>query len=385
MIDADIARVRAQLENMLGSPFVDGNKVEVLQNGDEIFPAMIGAANDATESIDFLTFVYWKGAIAKTFAETLAERASAGVRVRVLLDAFGAHQMEDDLLTLLQDSRAEVRWFRPLSTWRVWRSDKRTHRKIMIVDNARGFTGGVGIAEEWSGDARGPGEWRDTHFSLEGPAVRSLNAAFVDNWNEAGDWTWDIVHEPPTKFDGGYAVQVVRASSTIGWSDTAALLRSMISVSRRTLTIVTPYFVPDAQLVALICAPAQRNVVVNLMFCGQYTDARLSQLAGQRAYEALLNSGVTLWRYQKTMLHAKLIIADGQFSCAGSANLNHRSMGKDEECCFVVISEDIARQLQQRFGEDCESSEKISLREWEGRGTVMRTKEWLANLLVEQL
>ena len=206
MNDDHAVQVRTQLENMLGSPFADGNRVTVLQNGDEIFPAMIDAIKGATKSIDFLTFVYWEGDIAQTFAEALASRASDGLRVRILLDSFGARLLHEDLLSLLERAGAEVRWFRPLSTWRLWRSDKRTHRKIMITDNARGFTGGVGIAEEWTGDAGGPDEWRDTHFAIEGPAVRSLNAAFMDNWNEAGEWTWDEVYEPPNQFEDGCTI-----------------------------------------------------------------------------------------------------------------------------------------------------------------------------------
>jgi len=386
--DADhdfVTQVRTQLENMLGSPFVDGNHVQALQNGAEIFPAMLDALEQAKSSIDFLTYVYWEGDIAREFAETLADRAKDGLRVRVLLDSFGASEMSEDLLSLIKDAGAEVRWFRPLSTWRIWRSDKRTHRKILITDNERGFTGGVGIAEEWTGDAGGPNEWRDTHFAFKGPAVRSLNAAFMDNWNECGEWTWDEVHAPPAEFEDGVPVQVVRASSTIGWSDTAALLRAMITISRRSLTIVTPYFVPDEQLRSLLCAAAKRGVDVNLMIPGQYCDARTSQLAGQPSYGPLLDAGVNLWRYQKTMLHAKLTIVDSQFSCIGSANLNHRSMGKDEECCAVVISGKIAEQLEQRFQADCEFSEQVSLEEWRKRGSWMRAKEWLAGRFIEQL
>lgn len=383
--DRDYAGYRAQLEYAVGVPFVEGNRLTVLQNGVEIFPAMLNAIEQAQQQVDFETYVYWRGDIAERFARALADKAREGKIVRVLLDSFGAKKMSDGLIDIMQEGGVEVRWFRPLGTWRLWRSDKRTHRKILIIDDCVGFTGGVGIAEEWTGDARNPDEWRDTHLRIEGPAVPGLKAAFLENWNESGDWTWEGKRDIPDARSDGESVQIVRASSTIGWTGMATLMHSLVSLSSQSLTLVTAYFVPDPRLVNLICAAAARGVSVRVLIPGRYCDTRLSQLAGQVSIDRLLDCGVSIWRYQTTMLHAKLVMIDSTLACVGSANLNHRSMGKDEECCAVIASPAVTRQLEDRFVTDCEGAEALALDEWRARGTWLRIQERLARLLVEQL
>lgn len=192
---------RRCFEAALGVPFTEGNHVQPLVNGQRIFPAMIDAIAEAKESIDFLTFIYWQGDVAERFGRALAERARAGVKVRVLLDAFGAHSMPAEVLKELTDGGAEIAWFRPKARWRIWQIDNRTHRKILLVDDRVGFTGGVGIAAEWDGDARDPNEWRETHFKMTGPVLDGLRGAFLSNWIEAGRPGFEytrVVEAPPT-------------------------------------------------------------------------------------------------------------------------------------------------------------------------------------------
>ena len=182
-----IAVLRRGLEGIMGVPATEGNAVEVLRNGDQIFPAMLDAIAGAQRTVDFLTFVYWRCEIGRQFAERLSERARAGVRVRVLLDGWGAHSIEPTLLTRMQDAGAQVQWFRPLARFQAHKANRRTHRKVLVVDEQVAFTGGVGIADEWTGDARDEREWRDTHFRIRGPAVDGLRGAFLSNWVEADD------------------------------------------------------------------------------------------------------------------------------------------------------------------------------------------------------
>lgn len=378
-------RLRALLSQALGRRFTDGNSLELLQNGVQIFPAMLEAIANARHRVDFVTYVYWTGEIAREFAAALSGRARAGVHVRVLLDAFGAKKMDSSLVDEMQAAGVDVRWFRPVATWRFWRSDKRTHRKLLICDDDIAFTGGVGIAEEWQGDARNPDEWRDTHVAIRGPAVTELRAAFLDNWNEAGDWHFESRISAPEIQAQDVGVQVIRASSTIGWTDAAAMLRALVSLSEHRLRIVTAYFNPDQALVELLIAAAERGVDVQILIPGQYCDSRLSQLAGHLHISRLLRSGVRLWRYQQTMLHSKLITVDGHLACIGSANMNHRSIGKDEECCVIATCEDLARQLDERFAKDCECAEPYQLDEWQNRGMWLRAKERCARMVVEQL
>ena len=346
---------------------------------------MLDAIGAAERRIDFATFVYWTGDIARKFADALSGKARSGVQVRILLDAFGASKMDPALVKGMREAGAEVRWFRPLSTWRIWRSDKRTHRKLLICDESVGFTGGVGIAKEWEGDARNPGEWRDTHFALRGPVVTDLRAAFMDNWNEAGDWTFDSRVATPEKQEQNLSIQVVRGSTTIRWTDTATLLRSLVSLSTARLRITTAYFNPDRTLVDLFLEARARGVDVQILMPGKYCDSRLSQLSGHQHIERLLQAGVRMWRYQKTMLHAKVVTVDSRLAFGGSANLNFRSMGKDEECSIVVDSAEIADQLDAAFEQDTEAAEPLELERWRARPTRLRWMERCARVIAEQL
>lgn len=376
---------RSELEYAVGVPFTDGNSVEPLHNGVEIFPAMLDAIRASRRSIEFLTYIYWTGDIAEAFAAALAERARSGVRVRVLLDAYGSLPMDDALLDEMSESGVEVRKFRPLARLRLWRNDKRTHRKILVCDNRVGFTGGVGVGTPWEGDARGPDEWRDLHCRIVGPAIRGLRVAFKDNWNESGPWEWELPVADELLPGDGVPVQVVRASASLGWTDMATLLRSLVSIARHSLRLVAPYFVPDPVLRDLMAGAAARGVDVRLLIPGRYHDSRLSQLAGNPDIDAALAAGVRVFLYQKTMLHMKLILVDDAVCCIGSANLNHRSEGKDEECSVVALCPDVARRLGQRFQRDCGDAEELDHMHWADRGRWLRLQERAARILQEQL
>lgn len=370
---------------MIGRPFVEGNDARILNNGVEIFPAMLEAIAAAERRVDFSTYVYWTGDIAVKFADVLAGRASAGVQVRVLLDSFGAQKMPDALLDSMTDSGVVIRWFRPFKTWRLWRVDKRTHRKILVCDDEVAFTGGVGIAEEWEGDARSPDEWRDIHVAIRGPVISALRAAFLDNWTEAGEWEFDDVVARPAPQAADISVQVVRASTTLGWTDTAALLRSVVCLSRERLRLVTAYFNPDPVLVELLLSARSRGVDVRVLVPGRYCDSPLSQLAGYESMCRLLHAGIRVFMYQRTMLHAKALTVDSSLVVIGSPNLNFRSMGKDEECSVVLLSSVIANQLDERFDDDCRFADEQDGEQWARRGSWQRFKERCCQLIEEQL
>jgi cardiolipin synthase len=381
----DTSYYRTEMEFTLGSPFVDGNLVKVLRNGVEIFPAMLEAIDSARESIELVTFVYWTGDIAVRFGNALARRARDGLRVRVVLDSVGASKMSLELLAEMREAGVKVRWFRPFKLLRPWRFDKRTHRKILVCDGSIGFTGGVGIATEWEGDARNPDEWRETHMRVCGPAVIGLYAAFLDNWNECGPWQWVAIREHAQAREAGVPIQFVRASSTIGWTESAAMLRSLVSVSQVRLRIVTAYFAPDATLVNAMIMAIGRGVAVELLVPGEHNDSRLSQLAGQPSIELLLDAGASVWVFQVTMLHSKVAIVDGLLSCVGSVNMNHRSMGKDEECCALVLSDEVAGVLDEHFDDDCQHARRLNAEEFRRRSGWTRMKERAARMLIEQL
>jgi len=382
----DEHRLRRVLEGLLGVPATQGNQVDVLRNGDEIFPAMLAAIQEATHTVDFCTYVYWTGGIADRFAAALAERARAGVRVRVLLDAIGAAQMSRDLIDAMQEAGCDVAWFREVRNTTPGALNRRTHRKVLVCDEDVAFTGGVGIAGEWEGDARNPDEWRDTHFRVRGPAVDGLRASFVSEWAETGGALFDE-HDrfPEQPTPGSSTVQVVRCPSVIGWSEIATVVTGLLSVATRRINLTTAYFVPDEHMLSLLTDAAARGVRVDVLLPGDHTDKRIVQIAGEADYADLLEAGVNVWRYAPTMIHAKILTVDGLVACVGSANYDPRSFGLNEEANLVVFDADLVAVLDGHFAEDLSRSERVDPEEWARRGPVQRVAEAMAQILDPQL
>lgn len=369
-------RLRRRLERLIGVAATEGNELVPLRNGDEIFPAMLGAIRGAEHTIDMMTFVYWRGQIAHDFAAALADRAREGVRVRLLLDGFGAKEIEGRLLELMASAGVEIAWFRRPVWLSPFKQNHRCHRKALIVDERTAFTGGVGIAEEWCGDARNPSEWRDTHVRVRGPAVDGIAAAFAQNWAECHEELFDERDRfTEHRQEGSSVVQVVRGSASIGWQDMQTLIRVMLTSAEERFRLVTAYFAPDAYFVDLLCATARRGVRVEILLPGPHTDQRACQLAGQQHYTRLLEAGVHIRQYQPTMMHAKIITVDSVAALIGSTNFNRRSMDHDEEVMLAVLDEEFTAELDRDFEADLEKSVEIDLRRWRRRAAVQRVKE----------
>ena len=266
-------QLRRSLECLVGVHFTEGNAVTVLRNGDEIFPAMLEAIRKAQHTVDLMTFVYWKGWPAQQFADTLCDRARAGLRVRVLIDALGGIQIEDGIVEAMEDSGVDVHWYRKLWLNSPFKQNHRGHRKVCIIDETIGFTGGVGIAEEWAGDARDETQWRDTHFRVEGPAVDGLAAAFIQDWAETGRPLYDERDRFPDQLQPGVAaVQVVRGSASIGWNDIRTVWYVLTRSSRHRIRLQTAYFSPDLDLVAALKEAVGRGVDVDILLPGPNAD-----------------------------------------------------------------------------------------------------------------
>ena len=374
------------LEQTLGIPFTIGNNIEVLKNGDMIFPAMLKAVDQAKERVEFLTFVYWSGNIAREFARALSDKAAEGVEVFVILDSFGAAKMPDKLFEMMKKNGVQIEYFRPLTHWKFWKMDNRTHRKVLICDGEIAFTGGVGIASEWEGNARNEDEWRDTHFLIKGPAVFGLQAAFLENWIESGR---------PLKFDHSIkgnsdpgqnvAVQVIRTSASVRWSDIVMLYQVLIKMAQKSIHITTAYFNPNEVILDLLTDAAERGVKIRIMVPGKTTDHDIARVAGDKSFDKLLDAGVELYYYQKTMLHAKVISIDGVLSCIGSANFNHRSMLKDDEINVVILDEQVTGELVDHFSEDLKHCDKVEKGRWEKRSVIKRVSEKVTHLFNQQI
>lgn len=379
-------KIEAALQSIVGTPFVEGNQIDTLINGSEIFPAMLAAISGAKTRIEFLTFVYWQGDIAAAFADAFIERRKAGVEVLVMLDGFGGQAIRDEHVRRMRDAGVEVRWFRPLSTWRIWQNDNRTHRKLLIIDGHVGFTGGVGIAAEWEGSARSPDEWRDNHYRITGPVVLSIRAAFFENWID-GDETIEralgCIHAPVPS--GSLRVQAVASTAGVGWAAIARLHEGFCLIAEERLRIATPYFAPRPKEVERMVEALKRGVSVEVIMPGKHIDKRVSELASAEEIDTLLQAGARLFRYERTMFHHKLVSVDGEIASIGSANFNMRSALKDDEFALNVLDRGFCAAADAVFEDDLKACTELEPGEWQDRSASRRLKEWLSRFVRSEI
>jgi cardiolipin synthase len=374
-------------EALTGAPVSYGNDVELLVNGDNIFPAFLETIKGAEHTINLLTYVYWTGDIAHEVANALCSKASAGVTCNVLLDALGALKMDAGLISKMEEAGVNVHRFRPVKPYAIRRVANRTHRKILVADGNIGMTGGVGIAEEWTGNAQDPDHWRDTHVRVRGPVVRGLQGAFAENWLEAtGEVLAGDTYLPELgPVDGGGAMQVMRSSAGVGDTDAEALYYLAVASARRSLDLTSAYFAPRPAFTEALVAAAQRGAEVRVLVPGPYIDKRVVRSAGRSSYGRLLEGGVRVFEYQPTMLHAKALVIDGVWSSVGSVNFDNRSFQLNDETTLTVWSREFARELLDVFESDIEQSEEIEPEAWSKRPLAQRAREESSRLLRREL
>lgn len=377
--------IEARLHSLLGVPATGGNRITVLRNGDEIFAAMLAGIDAATEAVDLVTFIYWAGEVAERFADSLSAAAERGCRVRVLLDAVGARRMSDDLTSGMRDAGVDVRFFRsPEKVLPFWPRDlnHRTHRKVLVCDGRVGFIGGVGIADEWAGDARDETEWRDSHVEVVGPAVAGLQAAFVDNWADRAQDGYDASHELAVDATpaGSSRCMVVAAGAEIGVTPMWRLAMTLVQLAQERIRITSAYFAPDAEIRAALIDAAARGVEVTILLPGPHADKRFVQLAGESDYAELIEGGVDIRSYQRSMLHAKVMTVDHDLATIGSANFDSRSTRHNEECNLIVLDPEIVERFDAHFDDDLELAVELDLSRWEDRSLGQRALERVSAL-----
>ena len=374
------------VEALTGAPLREGNRISVLKNGCEIFPAMLEAIGAAEHTIDFATYAYWTGDISDEFANALCERAKAGVKVNVLLDAVGASKMDRALVDNLRKSGADVEWFRPPHWYTLEKMNNRTHRKILVVDGRVAFTGGVGIAEEWTGDCEDPDHWRDTHVRVEGPAARDILGGFIENWAEAHRSILTGRHLPEVpEFEDGVRAQVTRSSAQKGATEAEQLFYAAIASAREKLWITTAYFAPRQAFVESLCDAVDRGVDVQFIVNGPNIDNDLVRHAGHVSFGELLEQGVRIHEYQRTMLHAKVTVIDGCWATIGSINFDNRSFALNDELNLSIQNEAIARELEGHFLSDLDDCLELTPAMWNDRPVTKRAKEKASALIRREL
>jgi cardiolipin synthase len=371
---------------LLGPPLTAGNQVDALQNGDQIFPAMLEAIRSARHSITFETYIYWSGTIGREFAEALVERSRAGVRVHVMLDWFGSDGIEELHLESMRQAGIEVRRYNPPRLASLGRMNHRTHRKILVVDGRIGFTGGVGIADPWRGHAQSPEHWRDSHYRVVGPAATQLQAAFLDNWTAV---TGHVLHGPaylpPVEPAGPHAAQVFTSAPGGGAESAQFMFLMSIAAARSTVRLSMAYFVPDNVAVNTIVAARQRGVQVQMIVPSARTDRAILRRASRFEWGPLLRAGVEIHEYQPTMYHCKVMVVDDLWSSVGSTNFDSRSFSVNDEANLNIHDAGFARAQVAVFEADLRRSRRITLEEWESRPRTDKMLDALAGLLSSQL
>ena len=369
------------IETVTGASARSGNRVHILRNGCRTFPSMLDAIAGAQATIDLSSYIYWPGEITDRFTKALCEKARAGVEVNVVVDGYGSAKLDRDTVDTFQDAGVNFAFFRPPAWYDLDKLNNRMHRRLLIVDGKIGFAGGVGIADVWTGDAQDPEHWRETHAVVEGPAVRDILGGFLENWAEAANVLLGPAHFPKLAgFDDGVDVHVIRSSPRSGGTATAQVFHAAVAGARERLWITTAYFAPDDQLLDILGQAAGRGVDVRILTNGPNIDKEVVRETGQRHYGRLLEAGVRIFEYQQTMLHAKVMIADG-WANIGSSNFEHRSLGLDDELIVAFADPALVGELARHFGEDLEASVEFDLDRWKNRSLPKRAREAAGDLL----
>ncbi len=350
---------------LLGPALVDGNRVETLLNGDEIFPAMLKAIRSAQRTITFETYIYWSGNIGREFADALAERARSGVKVHVILDWVGSQKMDEAALDELRAAGVEVGRYHPPRWYTLNRLNNRTHRKLLVVDGRIGFTGGVGIADKWNGHAQDPEHWRDTHYRVEGPVVAQMQAAFTDNWTKITGKVLHTANYFPTLTPAGTKLAQVFQSSSEGGAESMHLMYLLsIAAASKTIDISMAYFVPDDIARDTLVAALRRGVRIRIIVPGPHTDAIVVSDASRADWGELLQHGAQMYEYQPTMYHCKVLVIDELWTSVGSTNFDSRSFRLNDEANLNVYDAEFARRQVANFNEDLKHSRRVTYEEW---------------------
>ena len=382
----DDPRFVKELGVLLGPPFVPGTKIRTLLNGDQIFPPMLAAIRGAKVSITFETYIYWAGDIGREFASALAERARQGVKVHVLLDWVGSAKMEEELVQTMTQAGVQVQRFHPPHWSNLGRMNNRTHRKLLVVDGLVGFTGGVGVAPEWTGNAQDPEHWRDTHFEVAGPVVAQMQSVFIDNWIKV---TGSVLHGPdyfPDLSPAGPAAAQMFSSSPSGGSESMQLMYLFaVTAASRSIDLSAAYFVPDELTMQALTAALKRGVKLRIVVPGKHIDSDTVRVASRAQWGPLLSAGAVIAEYKPTMYHCKVMVVDGLLTSVGSTNFDNRSFRLNDEATLNIIDKEFAQAQIAHFEADLAQSHRVSYAEWKERPLRERLGEWLASIIHTQL
>jgi cardiolipin synthase len=357
---------------------LSGNRLTLLQNGDQYFSAMLGAIRGAKRTINFEGYIFYSDAVGRAFRDALIERARAGVEVRILLDGIGSSlHLDNSDVRLLKQAGCKFTYYHPLVSWRVDRTNRRSHRRILVVDGRLAFTGGIGFAEQWSGHAQDPKHWHDVQVQVEGPLVSELQHAFEEHWIKSYGETLSGADQFPTLPPAGNIRGELIASHSFSMAPLPLAQAIAFAAATKRIWITNAYCTPSGDQVELLVQAVKRGVDVRFIVPGRHNDQPLTKSAGRSAYGHLLEGGVKIFEYQPTMIHTKAMVIDSLFTLIGSSNLDPRSSEINEELDLAIYDRGFAQEIEAMFQEDLSHSTEYTLEQFRKRSLWERFTEWV--------
>jgi cardiolipin synthase len=357
---------------------IGGNKIDLLSNGDEYFPAMLKAIGSAEKTVNFGAYILHSDEVGRQFRDAFCERAKAGVEVRILLDGIGSSwSLDNSDVRMMQEAGCKFAYYHPTASLRVDRTNRRSHRRVMVIDGKIAFTGSAGFSREWAGHAQDKDHWRDTQVRIEGPLVAKFQWAFEEHWIKSFGETLSGAGQFPPLANAGELKAHVIASYSFSMAPIPLLQATAFAAAEKRIWIANPYCTPTDDQVDLLVKAVSRGVDVRLLLPGENNDQPLTKSAGRAAYGRMLEGGVKIFEYQPTMIHTKSMVVDGIFSMLGSSNLDARSSEINEELDLVVNDEQFARKMEATFENDLGQAREYTLQDFKNRSWWERTTEWL--------
>jgi cardiolipin synthase len=362
-----------------------GNRVEVLTNGEQFYPAMRDAIRAATSSINMEAYILEPGAAADMVIDAMVERAKAGVDVRLVLDAIGSSGLRGESLHRLQSAGCAINFYQSMIWFRLHRMNNRTHRELLILDGRVAFTGGAGVADWWLAPSRGQPAWRDTMVRLEGPIVAALQGVFAENWLECGGEILTAPrHWPDLVAVGATEAMLVKSSPADRATSSRVVFQMLIEGAVTAIDISTPYFLPDRAMRRALVRAAERGVRVRVLVPGQHCDQRLVRLASRRLYGELLESGARIFEYRPAMTHVKALLVDEAWTLVGTTNIDNRSFEHNDEVNVAFREGAVTERLSRDFDADRAASDEITMAQWLARSRFEKLVGPICSILERQ-
>ena len=384
-VDTAAGFSRKNIHRVYGTPFTDGNKVTLLWKDKESFSGIFDAVRKAEELICLEFYIFRNDETGSELADILRQKASEGVKVYLLYDHFGSIGTPLKFWRHLRDSGIEIRASRPFKWTAPFNYVHRDHRKLIIIDGIRAFTGGLNIANEYRGyhRLRKKSGWRDTGIFLEGPIAATLLDTFKKTWQI---WKGGPIpfQRDVEKVEGGLPVLPVFASSATGRRKMRKLIYYSINKARKSIYLTTAYFTPSRRMLRILEDAVSRGVDVKLLLPGR-SDISAAHYAARAFFTKLLRAGIGIYNYNGEILHAKTAVFDGLWSIIGSANLDFQSLRRNDEGNVGIIDAGFGRQMSDIFNADLQQSEKIGLETWMNRPSSEKAKEYFYSFFRRRL